>query len=628
MGMRVRREIRTLSQNDIAAYFEAIRIMRSISLKAGFDKYGTRFRSYDYLSVKHATSVAHPCEDQGHLYTNQITFHRALLVEFELSVIAICKVIGGNSVSALPYWNWLIDVESNGDWVTSSLWKYWGSPYGDPEKDYCILDPVFNTVVSTISDAEQRDERMKLLHIISGRHFTNGFGYYRSPWNPSKCKGLARNPGWVLNAQSEIPIVHRGSYECFKVRNYSSFVHCTQGAGVNWNGVDFGPHNIPHIAMGTFDDTIYGEQLYFAIVLFVIPLFSIVLSSAVTLFKYIFIEAQTRKTLASQFVWNFLFLTMISISFVLIASSPSALAGLDNMHVYARWNKELLGRRTIDFQGTDWRNMKIDCPVSCPNDQSCPRCKLQSGWLGLSNEFSGSDFWDGAYSINENFFFSIHGIIDKMHYGWFIDHGDMDIEVSKCFNVSNTISPEFCFTSADMDLDINASSHLKSLSYGENPNLPCLTHEDIVDPRSQDYTYDVLVEDYSWYPVEPMAVLCPDVHTVCEQSRKGTPVSFTGNVYCKKNAFTLENAIIELNETLCIQSTNMSKPLPPVVVCDCEAELLRAKSSASREQINRHNYHVIGYFMAIFVVFVFIIKRRSKLNEYNAVNQSSNELIY
>lgn len=75
---------------------------------------GNNFRGYDYLVFKHAVAAMHPCIDQGHAPENVITFHKAYLLEFELSVLAVLKVIAPKSrLQALPYWNWFIDVEED-----------------------------------------------------------------------------------------------------------------------------------------------------------------------------------------------------------------------------------------------------------------------------------------------------------------------------------------------------------------------------------------------------------------------------------------------------------------------------------------------------------------------------------
>ena len=62
------------------------------------------------------------------------SFQAAFLREFELSLFAIDDTIEG-----VPYWNWFtVDFANQGDISHSSLWKYFGSYYGDPDNFYQI----------------------------------------------------------------------------------------------------------------------------------------------------------------------------------------------------------------------------------------------------------------------------------------------------------------------------------------------------------------------------------------------------------------------------------------------------------------------------------------------------------
>jgi len=89
--MRIRGESRTLSEKQRLAFLRALREMQRVGQDVGERIYGAKFRSMDYILFKHAIAAFHPCADQGRLAVNQMTSHRALLLEWEASVLAILE---------------------------------------------------------------------------------------------------------------------------------------------------------------------------------------------------------------------------------------------------------------------------------------------------------------------------------------------------------------------------------------------------------------------------------------------------------------------------------------------------------------------------------------------------------
>lgn len=88
-----------------------------MSMAAGQAQYGENFKTYDYFVVKHAVAAMDSRGDQGHFSDAFGTFHAALVLEFEMSLLAIDEAIG-----ALPYWD-----AQNGD-VFNAV--YFGSSPG------------------------------------------------------------------------------------------------------------------------------------------------------------------------------------------------------------------------------------------------------------------------------------------------------------------------------------------------------------------------------------------------------------------------------------------------------------------------------------------------------------------
>mmetsp|Transcript_11889 Transcript_11889/g.27721 ORF Transcript_11889/g.27721 Transcript_11889/m.27721 type:complete len:476 (-) Transcript_11889:410-1837(-) len=99
-SQRVRREIRSLSAADWDAVVAAMWTMKNETMSSGISKYGSAFRSYDYFVVKHAVAQTDTRGDQAHFGAHFMTWHSALVLEFENAMLAVDPSIG-----ALPYWD-------------------------------------------------------------------------------------------------------------------------------------------------------------------------------------------------------------------------------------------------------------------------------------------------------------------------------------------------------------------------------------------------------------------------------------------------------------------------------------------------------------------------------------------
>lgn len=106
--------------------------------------YGSKFINYDDLTMLHACSVYDPQCDQGHYGPNFANFHRAYLLAFENSLLAIDP-----SIEAMPYWNVFRDTPDSDDcygydnecYIFSD--KYFGDLYGDSSEDYAVTNGLF-----------------------------------------------------------------------------------------------------------------------------------------------------------------------------------------------------------------------------------------------------------------------------------------------------------------------------------------------------------------------------------------------------------------------------------------------------------------------------------------------------
>lgn len=97
---RVRREWRTLSAEMKGKVAKAFWTLKNLTTQEGQRIYGPHFYNQDDLVVQHACSHIDPGCDQGHAGPQFMTFHRLLLLKYELALLAVDPSIG-----ALPYWN-------------------------------------------------------------------------------------------------------------------------------------------------------------------------------------------------------------------------------------------------------------------------------------------------------------------------------------------------------------------------------------------------------------------------------------------------------------------------------------------------------------------------------------------
>jgi hypothetical protein len=135
-SVRVRREIRTLSDEQRRAVFDALNVMKSTSQEEGEALYGPAFLNYDRMVLKHMRAALHPRCDMGHNGPAFLTFHRALELQIENSLLAVDP-----SIEGLPYWGYNKDFAS-GKPRESPVWsaEFFGSTYGDVDNEYMITD--------------------------------------------------------------------------------------------------------------------------------------------------------------------------------------------------------------------------------------------------------------------------------------------------------------------------------------------------------------------------------------------------------------------------------------------------------------------------------------------------------
>ena len=120
-GPRVRKELRQLSN----AQREKVKTTRQ---EDGLKRYGAHFVNYDLMVLAHVRAATHPTCDQGHNGPAFLTFHRALSVWVETSLVAIDPEIHG-----LPYWDYNLDFDNDSNPREAIMWSddWFGEANGD-----------------------------------------------------------------------------------------------------------------------------------------------------------------------------------------------------------------------------------------------------------------------------------------------------------------------------------------------------------------------------------------------------------------------------------------------------------------------------------------------------------------
>jgi hypothetical protein len=107
----VRREIRSMSENDREKVLDAMEIMYSIEQIEGEKKYGSKFKNAGFFSALHSTTDF--CYHGGDMF---LTTHPTLQLWFEQSLRAIDP-----SISTSFYWDFMLDDKLYGsNWYKES----------------------------------------------------------------------------------------------------------------------------------------------------------------------------------------------------------------------------------------------------------------------------------------------------------------------------------------------------------------------------------------------------------------------------------------------------------------------------------------------------------------------------
>jgi len=175
--MSVRREMRSLTTDDLDATMDAMYTLWELSDEEGQALYGSNYHSSSYFSAAHDFNAAQQDADHIHEGLGFLTQHIKLSNMYEASIQAV------NPSISLPYWDFTIDVALNETIFDSVMFTaktfgsitkptdtYWGFTY--------THDSIDNAYIQDGRWAKIEAEPSTMYPDIG-----NGFSYMRGPWN-------------------------------------------------------------------------------------------------------------------------------------------------------------------------------------------------------------------------------------------------------------------------------------------------------------------------------------------------------------------------------------------------------------------------------------------------------------
>jgi hypothetical protein len=218
----VRREIRSLTDEDRETFFSALEVLYSLSETEGQRLYGSKFHNAEYFSYKHLTGAGTTDCDHWHDGAGIITHHMAFTLEFEQSLQSI------NPAIANPYWEYGMDTYLYDHWSDSPIfdadWFGMSSPTNPEHK----IDDGGRWDDLLVPDGDAYTE-WNIHDTGSLNPYVNGFGHMRSPWNNNPFQQLGRHNKTYSMTQYETMPDCSVLQSCFKSTSLADLNDCSNG---------------------------------------------------------------------------------------------------------------------------------------------------------------------------------------------------------------------------------------------------------------------------------------------------------------------------------------------------------------------------------------------------------------
>ncbi|CAM9881597.1 unnamed protein product, partial [Choristocarpus tenellus] len=203
----VRREIRTLDEEDRTAFLDAMETLYRLpaeGVDGGRARFGEDYRdAFDFVAAHNELAGGRQC-DHAHDGVGFLTIHTALSLQFERSLQAV------NPSVSIPYWDYTIEsarVEASGsidEFYKSEVFAPdilggFPHPMENSDGDGGVISGNMESKVSSMGDDHVITEgRWAYLPVTpkawpgDAATVTNGYGLIRSPWNQNPVPYLTR----------------------------------------------------------------------------------------------------------------------------------------------------------------------------------------------------------------------------------------------------------------------------------------------------------------------------------------------------------------------------------------------------------------------------------------------------
>mmetsp|Transcript_77453 Transcript_77453/g.155188 ORF Transcript_77453/g.155188 Transcript_77453/m.155188 type:complete len:566 (-) Transcript_77453:531-2228(-) len=189
VAKHVRREIRTLAEQDRVEFLEAIAIVMSTTTEDGKKIYGESFLGGEWFTRWHLVERTQQPKQGGHLHTpwhklpSFFPAHTAFTDAFERALQSV------HPSTAAHYWDYSIDASMD-DWTTSEVWtdKWFGNGNAD---NFYELNGIWENITHATSETT-----------LFENSYYNSYGIETMPYN--------NNPSMKLTRAQSMCGVHSG----------------------------------------------------------------------------------------------------------------------------------------------------------------------------------------------------------------------------------------------------------------------------------------------------------------------------------------------------------------------------------------------------------------------------------
>ncbi len=211
----VRREIRSLDDEDREAFFGALRVVYTVPTRDGQQQFGSDYSDIAFFSRMHLLGAADRSCDHWHDDAGLMTHHMSFTLLLERSLQAV------NPMVSVPYWDYSRDAYEYGpNWRESVVFnESWFGGTKSQNASLNVIDAGAWAWTGVLADARDFS------------NITNPYGILRSPWNANPHPYVTRADnvfGYQAAGYTTFPGCNE-MHACFKHDRLSDMNECLNG---------------------------------------------------------------------------------------------------------------------------------------------------------------------------------------------------------------------------------------------------------------------------------------------------------------------------------------------------------------------------------------------------------------